>query len=283
MLYKQIRQNKIKTIVVVFLYIVLFTIVGAVAGYYMSGDWRVGIPIALVMGIVYSTFMVFQGRNIVMYLNGGREADPVEYKTLHTLVNNMAILAKVPKPKVYVIEDDALNAFATGSSPKYSAVAVTTGLMNKLNRYELQGVIAHEMAHIKNYDVRLQTITIALGTIMGLIVDIAFRSRRSSDTNGPIALIGIVITLIITLIIAPMVALAISRAREYQADAWAARLTRNPYALISALEKISENPHVEKVASNSAGMFIASPLSGELLSTHPKIEKRIERLQQLVQ
>jgi heat shock protein HtpX len=226
--------------------------------------------------------MLFQGSRVVMYMNDAHEAPYEEYETLYTIVKNMAVLAKVPTPKVYVIQDDGLNAFATGSSPKNSAVAVTTGLMKKLNRYELQAVIAHEMGHIRNYDVRLQTITIALASIMTFLVDMMFRSRRSSDSNAGFALVGAILALIVAVVIAPLVNLAISRAREYQADATAARLTRNPMALISALNKISENPKLDNVPRQSAGMYIASPLSSEWFSTHPKMEKRIKRLEELL-
>ena len=176
MLYKQIRRNKYKTILVVCIYLLLFAIVGALVGYYTSGDFLYGIILASIFGFFYTLFMLFQGSRVVMYMNDAHEAPYEEYETLYTIVKNMAVLAKVPTPKVYVIQDDGLNAFATGSSPKNSAVAVTTGLMKKLNRYELQAVIAHEMGHIRNYDVRLQTITIALESIMTFLVDMMFRS-----------------------------------------------------------------------------------------------------------
>ena len=282
MLYKQIRRNKYKTILVVCIYLLLFAIVGALVGYYTSGDFFYGIILASIFGFFYTLFMLFQGSRVVMYMNDAHEAPYEEYETLYTIVKNMAVLAKVPTPKVYVIQDDGLNAFATGSSPENSAVAVTTGLMKKLNRYELQAVIAHEMGHIRNYDVRLQTITIALASIMTFLVDMMFRSRRSSDSNAGFALVGAILALIVAVVIAPLVNLAISRAREYQADATAARLTRNPMALISALNKISENPKLDNVPRQSAGMYIASPLSSEWFSTHPKMEKRIERLEELL-
>lgn len=282
MLYKQIRRNKYKTILVVCIYLLLFAIVGALVGYYTSGDFLYGIILASIFGFFYTLFMLFQGSRVVMYMNDAHEAPYEEYETLYTIVKNMAVLAKVPTPKVYVIQDDGLNAFATGSSPKNSAVAVTTGLMKKLNRYELQAVIAHEMGHIRNYDVRLQTITIALASIMTFLVDMMFRSRRSSDSNAGFALVGAILALIVAVVIAPLVNLAISRAREYQADATAARLTRNPMALISALNKISENPKLDNVPRQSAGMYIASPLGSEWFSTHPKMEKRIERLEELL-
>lgn len=282
MLYKQIRRNKYKTILVVCIYLLLFAIVGALVGYYTSGNFLYGIILASIFGFFYTLFMLFQGSRVVMYMNDAHEAPYEEYETLYTIVKNMAVLAKVPTPKVYVIQDDGLNAFATGSSPKNSAVAVTTGLMKKLNRYELQAVIAHEMGHIRNYDVRLQTITIALASIMTFLVDMMFRSRRSSDSNAGFALVGAILALIVAVVIAPLVNLAISRAREYQADATAARLTRNPMALISALNKISENPKLDNVPRQSAGMYIASPLNSEWFSTHPKMEKRIERLEELL-
>lgn len=285
MLYDQIKKNKRRTILVVFLYIILFLLIGAAAGYYLGVDSRVSIIGASVFAVIYTFIMMSNSTSVVMYMNNAYEVTSFDEKTyiLNNILEDMALIANVPKPKLYIIDSDGLNAFATGPNHENSAVAVTRGLLNTLNRAELEGVVAHEMAHIRNYDIRLQTITVALGAVISIIVQFTLNSFRSKDNenNNPILLVLSVVGLILGVIIAPMINLAISRQREYQADATAVKFTRNPKALISALNKISGNSEVEDVSRDSSGMYIASPLDSEWFSTHPKMEKRINRLENM--
>lgn len=285
MLYDQIKKNKRRTILVVFLYIILFLLIGAAAGYYLGVDPRVSIIGASVFAVIYTFIMMSNSTSVVMYMNNAYEVTSFDEKTyiLNNILEDMALIANVPKPKLYIIDSDGLNAFATGPNHENSAVAVTRGLLNTLNRAELEGVVAHEMAHIRNYDIRLQTITIALGAVISIIVQFTLNSFRSKDSenNNPILLALSVVGLILGVIIAPMINLAISRQREYQADATAVKFTRNPKALISALNKISGNAEVEDVGRDSSGMYIANPMDSEWFSTHPKMEKRIKRLENM--
>lgn len=285
MLYDQIKKNKRRTILVVFLYIVLFVLIGAAAGYYLGIDPRVSIIGAGVFAVIYTFIMMSNSTSVVMYMNNAYEVTSFDEKTciLNNILEDMALIANVPKPKLYIIDSEGLNAFATGPNHENSAVAVTRGLLNTLNRAELEGVVAHEMAHIRNYDIRLQTITVALGAVISIIVQFTLNSFRSKDNenNNPILLALSVVGLILGVIIAPMINLAISRQREYQADATAVKFTRNPKALISALNKISGNAEVEDVGCDSSGMYIANPMDSEWFSTHPKMEKRIKRLENI--
>lgn len=285
MLYDQIKKNKRRTILVVFLYIILFLLIGAAAGYYLGVDPRVSIIGASVFAVIYTFIMMSNSTSVVMYMNNAHEVINFDEKTyiLNNILEDMALIANVPKPKLYIIDSDGLNAFATGPNHENSAVAVTRGLLNTLNRAELEGVVAHEMAHIRNYDIRLQTITVALGAVISIIVQFTLNSFRSKDNenNNPILLALSVVGLILGVIIAPMINLAISRQREYQADATAVKFTRNPKALISALNKISCNAEVEDVGRDSSGMYIANPMDSEWFSTHPKMEKRIKRLENM--
>jgi protease htpX homolog len=285
MLYDQIKKNKRRTILVVFLYIVLFVLIGAAAGYYLGIDPRVSIIGAGVFAVIYTFIMMSNSTSVVMYMNNAYEVTSFDEKTciLNNILEDMALIANVPKPKLYIIDSEGLNAFATGPNHENSAVAVTRGLLNTLNRAELEGVVAHEMAHIRNYDIRLQTITVALGAVISIIVQFTLNSFRSKDNenNNPILLALSVVGLILGVIIAPMINLAISRQREYQADATAVKFTRNPKALISALNKISGNAEVEDVGRDSSGMYIANPMDSEWFSTHPKMEKRIKRLENM--
>ena len=285
MLYDQIKKNKRRTILVVFLYIILFLLIGAAAGYYLGVDPRVSITCASVFAIIYTFIMMSNSTSVVMYMNNAYEVTSFDEKTyiLNNILEDMTLIANVPKPKLYIIDSDGLNAFATGPNHENSAVAVTRGLLNTLNRAELEGVIAHEMAHIRNYDIRLQTITVALGAVISIIVQFTFNSFRSKDNenNNPILLALSVVGLILGVIIAPRINQAISRQRAYQADATAVKFTRNPKALISALNKISGNAEVEDVGRDSSGMYIANPMDSEWFSTHPKMEKRIKRLENM--
>jgi len=231
-------------------------------------------------------------------MSGAKPADKKTFFNFYTSAENMAIAAGIPMPNLYVIEDDAPNAFATGRNPEHSVVAATTGLLEKLNRSEIEAVIAHEMSHVKNYDILLMSIVSVLVGMLMFVVDWVshsmFWGRNRDDDNrdsGVITLVIFLVTLILTPLIATLIQMAISRKREYLADASGALLTRRPEALASALEKISSDRAVLKNASNGmAHMYIENPyqkkskftnwISG-LFSTHPPVEERIRLLREM--
>ena len=297
MLYQQIASNKRKTLVVIALYMALFIAVGIGIGYYALRSVVAGVIIALVAGGLYSMMMIANATNVVMQLNHAKEiTDKNQAPMIWNIVTDMAMIAKVPMPRIFIIEDESPNAFATGSSPEKAAVAVTTGLLERLNREELEGVIAHEFGHIRNYDVRLQTIAIALGAVIAMLVQFGSRmmfwgggSRdRDDDDNGGGANAIFMVIGLIAMILGPFMStilqLALSRNREYLADASAVEFTRNPYGLISALTKISEAPPMKEADKKSAALYISNPFGEEgdsLFSTHPSTANRIKRLEKM--
>lgn len=297
MLFEQIASNKRKTVFVIGLHLALFLLVGAAIGYTSFHNVSTGILLSILIGGGYVGIMVLQSTNVVMRMNRATEVqNKAEYPLLWNIVEDMAFVAQVPLPKIYIIEDPSPNAFATGFSPQKAAVAVTTGLLARLNREELEGVIAHEFAHIRNYDIRLQTISVAIGAAISLLVQIGPRflrmdSRRrnkndKSDGAGELVWM-IVSTLAIILgpILATLMRLALSRNREYLADATAVEFTRNPYGLISALKKISSAEPMQSVDSQSAALYITNPTDKKerdsWFSTHPTTSNRIRRLSEM--
>jgi len=225
MLHQQIASNKRRTIVVIALYMVLFIAVGIGIGYFTLNNATAGVILAVVIGGIYSLMMISNATNVVMQLNHAREiTDKNQAPMLWNIVTDMSMVAQVPMPRVFIIQDESPNAFATGSSPQTAAVAVTTGLLERLNREELEGVIAHEFGHIRNYDVRLQTIAIALGAVIALLVQFGSRmmfwggGRRSSDNddedgaNAIFMVIGLV-AMILGPFMSTILQLALSRNR----------------------------------------------------------------------
>ncbi|MDR3241972.1 MAG: zinc metalloprotease HtpX [Lactobacillaceae bacterium] len=298
MLFDQIAKNKRKTIGLFIGFFIFMAIVGAALGYFIWSSIEVGLILALVVGIVYVGYIYSQSTEVVMHMNHAHElSGPDDNPELWHIVEDMAMVAQVPMPRVFIIDDASPNAFATGNDPKHAAVAATTGILSRLNRSELEGVMAHEMTHVRNYDIRIQTLAVAITSAIALLANLGTNfmfwgggSRRNNNSKDNGNVIGIVISLLV-LIIAPMVAtvvqLAISRNREYLADAGAVELTRNPEGLISALQKISNSEPMssENVAPSSAGLYISNPLKShgakELFATHPPMEKRIEALRNL--
>jgi len=247
--------------------------------------------------IIYNFVLYYNSDKIALASTGSVPADPEEFKQLHNIVEEVAIAAGVPKPKVYITPSPAPNAFATGRNPQNAAVAVTTGLLEIMNREELQGVIAHEISHIRNYDILLMTVVAAIGGLIVLLRDFFLRSMflggRKKDSKdrgggGILILIGLVLAIIAPLFVA-LIRAAISRQREYLADASGAYITRYPQGLAQALAKLKQayQPMVRASQSN-AHLFIASPFGKDrldisnLFATHPPIDKRIERLNSLV-
>lgn len=318
--YDFIKQNKRRTVLLVLLFPILFALltwgVFALIFFVIGGDPYATVsefqatdqmaelnklmlfvlPICWGLAMVWMAISYFTGDHIILNSVNAIPVTAYDQPEIYRLVENLCITRGLPSPKIYILNDNALNAFATGRDPEHASLALTKGIVKKLDRAELEGVIAHELAHIENRDIRLMLITVAGISFFTLAGEICFRmglsrgrSRESGKANLLFFVLG-VICLIYGYIIAPLLRLAVSRTREYQADATAALTTRNPRALASALKKISACPYVEDIQEHSsmAAMCIESPigllgmglfgaLSG-LMATHPPIEKRIQVL-----
>lgn len=297
-LYDLIAVNKRKTILFIF---VTSIFLGAL-GYTVVKvfNWGlVGYIGFAIFIILYNVILYYNSDKIALSSTGSVPADPDEFKMLHNVVDEVCIAAGVPKPKVYIAPSPAPNAFATGRNPKNASIAVTTGLLEIMNRQELQGVIAHEIAHIRNYDILLMTVVAAIGGLIILLRDFFLRSmlfggrRRSRGrSGGQIGIILVVIGLVLAIIAPIFVALiraAISRQREYLADASGAYITRYPQGLAQALAKLrDQHQPLKRASQNNAHLFIASPFGKDRMkaaswfATHPPINQRIDRLSKLV-
>jgi len=279
---------------------ILIVAVGYVFGaYYGSGEF--GIVIALIFSFFLILTSFFGGKSLILGMSSAKRIEKQDHPQLFNIVEELCIASGLPMPKIYIIDDTAPNAFATGRNPKNSVVAVTTGLLDKLNRDELQGVIAHELSHIKNYDILFAMLMAVLVGAIVLLCDgfwrIGMRSmsfggrgrRRGKGSGGEIILLLIAVILaIIAPIFAKIIQLAVSRQREYLADASGAMLTRYPEGLASALDKIANDKEVLEVANRATQhLYIVNPIkpfearANNLFSTHPPIEERIRRLREL--
>ncbi|MCX6769065.1 MAG: M48 family metalloprotease [Candidatus Micrarchaeota archaeon] len=254
------------------------------------GESEIGFFISLPIAIIYIAVTYYFSDSIVLAVAGAQEANKQEHTYLINTVENIAIAAGIPAPKVYVIPDPALNAFAVGKSPDKASVAFTSGLVEKLDRAQLEGVVAHEISHIKNLDSRMATIVAVMVGLIALLSDLGLRSMFLSrggsggrDRNGGIMVLVGLLLMVLAPIVTYAIRLMLSRQREYRADATAAQLTRYPEGLASALEKISKEGSVVQHASDAtASLYIASPLSfSGFISTHPPIEDRIKRLREM--
>ena len=299
MLFDQISSNKRKTWILLLVFFLLLALVGYAVGYLFMRSGLGGMIIALIIGLIYALTMIFQSTEIVMSMNGAREVDEQTAPDLYHVVEDMAMVAQIPMPRVFIIEDSSLNAFATGSNPQNAAVAATSGLLAIMNREELEAVMGHEVSHIRNYDIRISTIAVALASAITLLSSMAGRmmwwggaGRRRSDNdrdgNG-LEIIMLVISLL-AIVLAPLAAtlvqLAISRQREFLADASSVELTRNPQGMINALRKLENSePMHHHVDDASSALYINDPKKGgglqKLFYTHPPISERIERLKQM--
>lgn len=303
-IYEVQQSNKIKSSIITVLFLafsffsiyILGTAFGYYNGYQTGGFGYVGVAL-IVSGI--STFVsYYYSDKIVLSVSGARIANSKEHKVFTSVADNLCIGAGLPKPKLYVIEDSAPNAFATGRDPEHAVVCVTTGLLDKLNRTELEGVVAHELSHIKNYDIRLMSIVSVMVGLIALLGDWFFRvrffggNRDREDNNNQLGAIIMVVGIIFAIlspIIAQLIQLAISRRREFLADASAIAITRQPQGLISALQKISSDHEPLEVANKAtAHLYIANPFKDKaksgvswfsnLFNTHPPIQERIAHL-----
>lgn len=298
MLFDQIASNKRRTWVLLVAFFALLALIGAAVGYLWLDSPFGGMAIAFIIGGIYAVSMIFQSTEIVMSMNGAREVSEQEAPELYHVVQDMAIVAQIPMPRVYIVEDASPNAFATGSKPENAAVAATTGLLALMNREELESVMGHEVSHIRNYDIRISTIAVALTSAVTMLSSMAGRmmwygggGRRRNDRDNDNGL-GIVLMIVslLALLLAPLAAtlvqLAISRQREYLADASSVELTRNPKGMINALLKLDNSQPMEHhVDDASAALYINDPKKKgglqKLFYTHPPISDRIERLKNM--
>lgn len=287
-MYKQIAANRRKTIILMVAFFILLVGVGyGLTTHYNNPDILI---IAVVISVAMSWGSYFNGDKAILAISKAKPINPEQNlthrKILH-LVENLAITAGLPEPKVYIINDPALNAFATGRNAKCASIALTTGIIEKLEKIELEGVIAHELSHIKNQDILLATVVITLFGALVLVSDWTLRTRyvfnRDRRSGGVLAIIGLVLA-ILSPILARLIYLAISRKREYLADASGALLTRYPEGLANALKKIDADKNkLKSVSQATASIYIANPFKKKLdvaglFATHPSIEKRIKAL-----
>lgn len=297
-----IASNKRRTALLLVGFVALVVVVGISVGS-LAGNGTGGLIVAFGMSAVFAFTSYWKSDSIALAVSRAHPADEVTYKRLHNLVEGLCIASGLPKPKVYVIDDPAPNAFATGRNPKHAAIAVTTGLLDAMNRVELEGVVAHELSHIKNYDILVSTLAVTLVGTIAIVTDIALRMMwwnggrvhrdgDRGDRGNPLALIGIVL-LILAPLIGKIMQATVSRRRETLADVSAVRMTRYPPGLISALEKLQADSTVTHSASMAtAHMWIEQPLSGvkdtgrlgtwhKLFQTHPPLAERIALLREI--
>jgi len=301
-MYKEIDSNKRNTIFLLFFFFIFVGGLGYLLSWYF--DNQLIFFVAIIVAIIQSWVSYYYSDSITLAISGAKEIPRKEpFLELHRLAENIAITAGLPKPRLYIIDDSAPNAFATGRDPKHAAIAVTSGLLTKLNKTELEGVIAHEMSHVGNYDIRLMTIVVTLVGIVALLSDWFLRwtwfgGGRKRDSEGGGQIQGIIFIIAIALaILSPIIAtfmqLALSRKREYLADATGALLTRYPEGLAAALEKISKDKEPLEVANKAtAHLYVENPFKDEegsrswfagLFNTHPPVEERIKRLRAMIQ
>lgn len=292
-MYNEIASNKRRSIILITVFIAIIVLLG----YIYDRVWGTGGYSGVIFAIFISFFMTaisyFQGDKIALFTNGAKPITKEENRYVYNLVENLCITAGLPIPHIYIIEDAAINAFATGRKPETASIALSRGAIEKLTNEELEGVIAHELSHIKNYDIRFMTLVAVMVGVIALLSDMMWRFRvfggRRSNKNegegqlGIILLIAGIVFAILSPIIAELIKLAISRRREYLADASGALLTRYPEGLANALEKIAqENLPMQHAATATAHLYLASPFKEKsvksLFSTHPPIADRIAKL-----
>jgi len=291
-MYSQIDSNKQKTWILMFVFTLFVIGLGYVFGAYM-GDPIAGLAMATIVVLVMTLFSFFQGDKVALATAGAKPIGVHDNPYVYRMVENLAITAGLPMPKVYIIPDPAINAFATGRDPEHASVAVTTGAIDALENEELEGVMAHELSHVKNYDIRIMTVVIVLVGLVALLSDIMLRMHlfgsrsRDNKAGGWIIIVGLVLA-ILSPLIANLIKLAVSRKREYLADASGSLLTRYPEGLARALEKIGkQNKPMERANNATAHLFLSSPFGNKdkglvrLFQTHPPIADRIAQLRKM--
>lgn len=286
-MYKQIAENKRKTVFIIIGFVILIGMIAGLFAWFYRDLW---IAVwTIVVAMIYALIQYYFAGNIAMVMTGAKEITKKDNPRLYNIVENLSITTGLPMPKVYIIDDKAPNAFATGRDPKHAAVAATTGLLDIMNDKELTAVMAHEMSHVKNYDIRVSMIVFGLVCVIGLISDFGFRfmyygNRRRDNEGSPVGYVLILVVAILAPIFAGIAQMAVSRQREFLADASAVNITRYPEGMIDALKKLqshSQPMHSQNIATEA--MYINNPLRkgffSNLFSSHPPIEKRIERLE----
>lgn len=289
-MYKAISANKRNTVIIMAVFVGLITAVGWALSY-LYGNGNTSIVVWVVIGAaVYALIQYYAAGKLAVAMTGAQEIEKKDNPRLYRIVENLTITTGMPMPKVYIIDDPAPNAFATGRDPAHAIVAATTGILEVMNDRELEAVMAHEISHVRNYDIRVSMIAFGLVSAIGILSDFAFRmmffggDRRDSNSNPIMLIVGIVL-IILAPIIAAMVQMAISRQREYLADASGVLATRDSEGLADALEKLGQYGRpMQKQNTASAHLFISNPLKpgflSGLFSTHPPLEARIARLRQ---
>jgi heat shock protein HtpX len=294
-MYRAIAKNKRNTVFIILLFLLIIGGLGVLAGY-VYRSWSISITV-LVVATVYALIQYFAASRLAVSISGGREIQKSDNPRLYRIVENLSITDGLPMPKVYIINDPAPNAFATGRDPQHAFVAATTGLLDIMDDSELEGVMAHEMGHVQNYDTRVSMIVFGLVVAIGFIADLFLRfaffgGGRSNDRNNgggggnPIVLVFGLVAMIIAPLVAAGVQAAISRQREYLADATSAMTTRNPDALASALEKLAQYGRpMQRQNSSMSHLWISDPnrpgIMSRLFSTHPPIADRVARLHRI--
>ena len=302
--YQQIRQNKVRSILLMLAIVALLGVLGYFAGFFLAGDPASAlffVPLAMGLAALLSLGAFFGGDSLVLSASGARRVDEQEQAQLINVVRELSLAADVPEPRVWLIDDSAPNAFATGRDPKHASVAVTTGLLEKLDREELQGVIGHELAHVANYDIRFSLLVGVLVGSIALLADMMARmafwggmsrgSRRGSGSSGGAGVLIFFLGLLLAIlapIFARLVQMAVNRQREYLADATSVELTRNPYGLERALAKLAADTDPLEVANRATQhLYVVNPVkkldnsARGLFSTHPAIVDRINRLRRM--
>ena len=289
-MYRAIAANKRNTVIIILLFIVVIGVLGLALSAIMTGTISWPITIVTIIGAgLYTLIQYFAASSQALVLSGARQIQKSDDPRLYRIVENLAITTGMPMPKVYIIDDAAPNAFATGRDPDHAVVAATTGLLEIMTDAELEGVMAHELGHVQNYDIRVSMIVFGLVVAVGFISDIALRftlfggNRNNNNGGNPIMIIVGLAALIISPLVAAVVQAAVSRQREYLADATGSMTTRHPDALASALQKLAAYGRpMQKQNSTMAHMWISDPtkpgIMDRLFSTHPPIAERVKRL-----
>ena len=286
-MYKQIAENKRKTVILMIFFVVLIGAIGSLFAWAYN-DPKIAIWV-IVISTGYAILQYYISASLAMALSGAKEIEKKDNPRLYNIVENLSITTGLPMPKVYIINDEAPNAFATGRDPQHAAVAATTGLMDIMNDKELTAVMAHEMSHVKNYDIRVSMIVFGLVSVIGLMSDLAYRfmfygSRRRDNEGSPVGYVLVIAAAVLSPLVAALAQMAVSRQREFLADASAVNITRYPEGMIEALKKLQSHSRPMRSQNIAAeSMYINNPLRkgffNNLLSSHPPIEKRIERLE----
>lgn len=286
-MYSAIAANKRNTVLIMAIFVAIIGALGWVFSYLYGKGQPTYIYFALIFAGVYTLIQYFAAAKLALAMNGAHEIVKRDNPRLYRIVENLAITTGLPTPKVYIIDDKAPNAFATGRDPKHSYVAVTTGLLDMMTDTELEAVIAHELGHVQNYDIRVMMIVFGLVSAIGFIADMLLRmmwwgGNDREERNPTLMILGIVAA-ILAPFVAFLVQMAVSRQREYLADGTSALTTRYPQGLISALEKIGHSgATLRRQNTSTAHLFFANPLKGnsvaKMFSTHPPIQDRIARL-----